>query len=116
MVRINCCCDDLNRKIESESSTLGSDITNEITITTTPTILLSTINLNRKIIKIYFAQHFNPLALLWIQHGINSNPSKFTFALPLKNLYIDSSQANQPLSAYCSEGEALIKLTVVNKI
>jgi hypothetical protein len=116
MVRIinYCCCDDLHRKTENELLTLGNDITNEITITTNPTILLSTINLNRKLIKIYTANCSNPLGVMWIQHGIDANLNSFGFALPVQKLYENSVQANQPLSVYCSSGIATIRFTVVN--
>ena len=116
MVRIvNCCYLNLNHK-NAANELLGDDITNEITIGTSPTILLSTANANRRIVKIYSLQYSNPLALVWVRHGSGANASNSSFALPMRRLYENSLQASRPLSVVCSEGTALLLLTVVNKL
>ena len=115
MVRIvNCCYLNLNHK-SVVNELLGDDINNEITIGTSSTTLLSTVNSNRKIIKIYPVQYANPLALVWVRHGIGASSSNASFALPMWRLYENILQASRPLSVACSEGTALLRLTVVNK-
>ena len=109
---VNHCFSNLNYKKEE---ILGDDITNEITISTSPVLLFATTNLNRKLIKIYFIQSSNPSALVWIHHGISSSLSNFAFALPVKRLYETTVQAHRPLSVVSSQGTALLRLTVVNK-
>jgi len=112
---VNCCCENLNQKsLLNSNEPLGEDITNEILIGTSPTILLSAINTNRKIIKIYTQQYSDELTQLWVLHGTNININNFAFALPVNSLYVDTSQASQPLSVMSSIGFATIKLTVVN--
>lgn len=116
MVRIvNCCYLNLNQK-NAANELLGDDITNEITIGTSPTTLLSTASSNRRIVKIYSMQYSNPLALLWVRHGSNASASNSSFALPMWHLYENLLQASRPLSVACSEGTALLRLTVVNKL
>lgn len=116
MVKIvNCCYTNLNQKSFANEA-LGEDVVNEIIVGTSPIILLSTINLNRKIVKLYTAEYSSELTQLWVRHGININISNSAFALPVKHLYVNSSQASQPLSVVCSAGTARLKLTVVNKI
>lgn len=115
MVRIvNCCCNNLNHKTIIDE-VLGEDITNEITINTSPTTLLTAVNLNRKIIRLYTVEFSNPTALIWVRHGTNISFNNASFPLPVKRLYENTSQASRPLSVICSQGTALIKLTVVNK-
>lgn len=115
MVRIvNHCYSNLNYKSVAEEI-LGDDITNEITIGMSPTTLLSTVDLNRRIVKLYVVQLSSPLAGIWVQHSTNITESDASFLLPTKNMYITTSQASHPLSVVCSEGTALLKLTVVNK-
>lgn len=119
MVRITNCCyyPNLNQSINSENvEQLGEDITNQITVDTSPTILLSTVNPNRKIIKIYTQAYSERSTQLWVHHGIDTNINNFAFPLPLNYLYVVNSQACQPLSLLCSTGTALIKFTVVNKL
>jgi hypothetical protein len=116
MVRIvNHCYTNLNQNNVVDEA-LGDDITSEIIIGNTPVTLLSNGNSNRKIIKIYTSGHSNPLTVLWVRHGIDINQSNFTLAIPSNHLYVNTSQASRPLSVMCSEGTALIKFTVVNKI
>ncbi len=98
------------------SESLGDDITNEITIGTSPTTLLSTVNLNRKNIKIYSIEYSNPLALVWVRHGTGASISNSSFPLPMRHLYENTSQAARPLSVVCTNGTALLRLTVVNKV
>ncbi|MEG4251071.1 hypothetical protein [Microcoleus sp. Pol10D4] len=116
MVRIiNCCYTNLNQKNNTIDEALGDDITSEIIIGDTPVTLLSSANINRKIIKIYTSEYSNPLAVLWVRHGTGISQSNFTLAIPNNHLYVNTSQASRPLSVMCSEGTALIKFTVVNK-
>jgi len=116
MVRIvNHCYSNLNYKNIAEEI-LGDDITSEITIGTLPINLLSAVNQNRKVVKLYTIEFSNPLAVLWIRHGTNISINNASFALPVCRLYENTSQASRPLTAICSEGSALVKLTVVNKI
>ena len=117
MVRIvNCCYTNLNQKNNAVDETLGEDITNEIIIGVSPVTLLSVVNPNRRIIKLYTSEYSNPLAVLWVRHGTGINQNNFTLAIPNNHFYVNKSQALQPLSAMCSEGTALIKFTVVNKL
>lgn len=116
MVRIiNCCYANLSQK-NTANELLGEDITNEILIGTSPIILLASANLDRKIIKLFTFQYSNKSAQLWVCHGSSIGASNAAFALPENNLYINTSQASRPLSVMMSEGTALIKLTVVNKL
>ncbi|MEG4329121.1 hypothetical protein Q5688_27910 [Microcoleus sp. herbarium5] len=117
MVRIiNCCYTNLNQKNNTIDEALGDDITSEITVGDSPVTLLSSANVNRKIIKIYTSEFSHPLAFLRMRHGIDISRSNFTLAMPNNYLYINTSQASRPLSVMCSEGTALIKFTVVNKL
>jgi len=114
----NCCYPNLNQNSNQNTSAsehLGEDITNELLIDELPLVLLSTINFNRKLIKIYTQQYSDPSNQLWVRHHSNIN-NGFAFPLPLHRLYVNNSQASQPLSLVCSSGTALIKFTVVNKI
>lgn len=114
MVEIhNCCHANLRRSFTDEI--LGEDITNQLTIGTTPTLLLSIVNLSRRLIKIYSVQYSDPAALLWIRHSSNVSIDNASFPLPVRRLYINSSQASRPLSVMCTTGTAIIKFTVVNK-
>jgi hypothetical protein len=116
MVRIvNHCYSNLNYKNVVEEP-LGDDITNEIVIGTSPVTLLSTVSLNRKIIKLYTVEGSSPSAIIWIRHGTNISVNNASFGLPMRRLYENTSQATRPFSVICSEGTALVKLTVVNKI
>lgn len=116
MVRIvNHCYSNLNYKSVADEI-LGDDITNEITVGTSSVNLLSTVSLNRKLVRVYVAGFSNPLALLWIRHGTNATLINSSFALFVRDFYENTSQASRPLSVICSEGTALIRLTVVNKI
>lgn len=117
MVRIvNCCYTNLNQKNAIVDEALGDDITNEITVGDSPITLLSSANTNRRIVKIYTSEYSNPLAVLWVRHGTGVSQSNFTLAIPNNHLYVNTSQASRPLSIMCSEGTALIKFTVVNKL
>jgi len=114
MVRIvNCCYSNLKQNIAN--TILGEDITTEIIVGTSPIILLASVNLNRKIVKLFSVQYSNKLAQLWVRHGINININNAAFAMPENYLYINTSQASQPLSIVMSAGTALVKFTVVNK-
>jgi len=116
MVRIvNHCYSNLNYKNVVDEM-LGEDVTNEIIIGTSSTNLLSAVNLNRKLVRLYVVEFSNPLALLWIRHGTNASLSNSSFALFVRDFYENTSQASRPLSVICSEGTATIKLTVVNKL
>lgn len=116
MVRIvNHCYTNLNYK-SAVDEMVGDDITNEIMVGTSPTNLLSAVNLNRKLIKLYAVEYSNPLALLWIRHGTNASLNNSSFPLLMRHLYENVSQASRPLSVICSEGTALLRLTVVNKV
>lgn len=112
---INYCYTNLNQK-SIANEPLGEDITSELIVGTSPIILLNSINLDRKIIKLFTAQHSNKLAQLWVRHGMTVSQTNAAFAIPENNLYINSSQASQPLSVVMSTGTAVIKLTVVNKL
>ncbi len=114
MIRIiNCCYPNLN---QHNNELLSEDITNQITVGTSPLILLSAINLNRIIIKIFTIKYSNPLTQLWVRHGTSVTVNNSSFALPEKKLYVDSSQASRPLSIVCNTGTALISFTIVNKL
>lgn len=113
---VNCCYTNLNQRNTNSDEPIGEDITNEITIGTSPINILSAVNLNRKVIKLYTVEFSDMLAQVWLRHGINVNASNFAFALPSKYLYVNSSQASRPLSVVCSAGTALLKFTVVNKL
>jgi hypothetical protein len=118
MVKIvNCCYTNLNQQNIADFI-LGEDITTEITVGTSPIILLASINTNRKIVKLFSIQYSDKLAQLWVRHGTNINSiiNNGAFAIPEKYLYVNNSQASRPLSIVMSEGTALIKLTVVNKL
>ena len=116
MVRIvNCCYPNLNQKSVIDEL-LGEDITTEITVEISPIILLASANLNRKIIKLFTLQYSDKLARLWVRHGTSVSASNAAFAIPENKLYVNSSQASRPLSVAMSEGTALIRLTVVNKL
>ena len=116
MVRVvNCCYTNLNHR-NSVDEQLSEDITNEISINTSPILLLSTINLTRRIIKIFTVQYSDPLTQLWVRHGTNVSVNNAGFALPEKRLYINSSQASRPLSMVCNMGTALVRFTVVNEL
>ncbi len=117
MVRItdHCCSNNLNYKNVLED-VLGDDITNEIIINTSPTTLLATVSLSRKLIKLYVVNCSNPLAVVWVRHGTGATATNVSFPLPMKHLYENTSQANRPLSVVCSEGTALLRLTVANKV
>lgn len=116
MVRIvNCCYTNLNQR-NSVDEQLSEDITNEITIDTSPVLLLSTINLTRRIIKIFTVQYSDRLTQLWVRHGTSVSVNNVGFALPEKHLYINNSQASRPLSLVCNTGTALVRFTVVNKL
>lgn len=116
MVRIvNWCYSNLNYKPVVEEI-LGDDITNQVTIDTSPVNLLSSVNLNRKLIKIYVVALSDLLAQIWIRHGTNPSVESNAFPLPLNKLYENTSQASRPLSVACSSGTALLRLTVVNKL
>ena len=114
MVRIvNYCYSNLNYRSDE---ILGDDITNEITVGTSSLNLLSTVNLNRKLIRLYAVEFSNSLAALWIRHGTNATLINSSFALFVRDFYENTSQASRPLSVICSEGTAVIKFTVVNKL
>lgn len=116
MVKIaNCCYTNLNQRNTADEP-LGEDITNEILVGTSPVNILSSINLNRRIIKIYTAEYSDKLAQVWVRHGTNVSAINSAFALPLKYLYVNTNQASRPLSVVCSTGTALLRLTVVNKL
>jgi len=112
---INYCYTNLNQRFNANES-LSEDITNEITIGTSPILLLSTINLARKIIKIFTVEYSNPLTKLWVRHGTNVSINNSGFALPANRFYINTSQASRPLSLVCNTGTALVRFTVVNKL
>lgn len=95
---------------------LGDDITNEITIGISPVILLATSNPNRRIVKLYAIEYSDPLAKVWVRHGTDITTSNSAFPLPVKHLYENTSQASRPLSVVCSQGTALLRFTVVNKL
>jgi len=110
----NCCYPNLNQRAIADEQ-LGEDITNELTIGTSPINLLMTINNQRRLIKLYTIEYSNPSAKLWVKHGLANDINSFAFALPAGNhLYINTSQASQPLSVFCSSGTAKVKLTIVN--
>ena len=114
MVQIICCCNEnLNR---NSNKPLSDEITNELLIGTSPIILLSTINLKRKIIKLYIVQSSHPSNKIWVQHGKSININNFAFPLLLQKLYVNELQAHQPLSVVSNEGTALLKFTVVNEL
>jgi len=116
MIRIvNCCYTNLNQR-NSADEQLSEDITNEITVGTSPLLLLSAIDLTRRIIKIFTIQYSNSLTQLWVRHGTTVTVNNSGVALPEKRLYVDSSQASRPLSVICNTGTALIRFTVVNKL
>jgi len=116
MVRIvNCCYTNLKQQ-NSANEQLSEDITNEITVGTSPLLLLSAIDLTRRIIKIFTIQYSNSLTQLWVRHGTTVTVNNSGVALPEKRLYVDSSQASRPLSVICNTGTALIRFTVVNKL
>jgi hypothetical protein len=119
MVKIvNCCHCNLNQSFNQNNfanDLLGEDITNELSISTTPLNIFSAISTNRKIIKIYTINYSDKSTELWLRHGTDININNFTLSLPVHHLYINSSQAAQPLSLVCSFGTAAIKLTTVNK-
>ena len=116
MVRIvNHCYSNLNYRSVADEI-LGDDITNEITVGTSSLNLLSTVNLNRKLIRLYAVEFSNSLAVLWIRHGTNATLINSSFALFVRDFYENTFQASRPLSVLCSEGTARIKLTVVNKL
>lgn len=110
---VSFCCNNLNHKGFIDEAS-GDDITTEITIGAAPVALLSAVDPNRKIIRIYSIQYSNPLALVWIRHG--DSGSNFSFPLPLRHLYENTSQATRSLSAFCTDGTALLRFTVVNKL
>lgn len=116
MVRItDYCCNNLNYKSALED-VLGDDITNEIVINILPTTLLATVNLSRKLVKLYVLSCSNPLTLVWVRHGTGVTGANASFPLPVKHLYENTSQATRPLTVTCSEGTALLRLTVANKV
>lgn len=112
---VNCCYANLNCRGTIDEA-LGEDITNEIIIGILPVLLLTATSLNRKIIKLYTAEYSNRLTKLWVRHGTNVTQDNGAFALPSNYLYVNTSQASQPLSVVCGEGSAIIRVTVVNKL
>lgn len=112
---VNCCYANLNQH-NALDEPLSEDITNQINVGTSPILLLSAINLNRKIIKLFTVQYFDPLTQLWVRHGASVSVNNAGFALPEKHLYINTSQASRPLSLVCNTGTALVRFTVVNKL
>jgi len=114
MVRIiNCCYSNLNYK--SDNETLGEDITTQITVTSSPILILPA-NSNRRILKIYVLNLSNQLAELWLRHGTNISVLNSTFQVPLKYLFTNTTQAAQALSGICTTGAATIRVTTVNKL
>jgi hypothetical protein len=111
---VNYCYPNLNQNAIEEQ--LGEDITTELTIGTSPIILLSIINTNRRLIKLFTIQYSNPSTKLWVRHGVGVSASNSSFALPENRLYENSSQASRPLSVVTSLGTALLRFTVVNKL
>ena len=116
MVKIvNCCYTNLNQQNIADVI-LGEDITTEITVGTSPIILLASVNVNRKIVKLFSTQYSKKLAQLWVRHGTNINVNNAAFVIPERYLYINNSQASRPLSVVMSEGTGEFRLTVVNKL
>lgn len=116
MVRIvNHCYTNLNQKSVVDE-VLGEDITTEITLGTSPIVLLASVNLSRKVIKLFTFEYSDKSAQLWVRHGTGVNISNAAFALPDNKLYVNTSQASRPLSVLLSAGIGLLKLTVVNKL
>ena len=112
----NCCNSNLRQTIDDSNILLSDDITNEILVGTTPTILLAAINLNRKIVKIFTEQHSDISTRLLVKHSANININNFALALPENYAYINSNQASSPLCVATNTGTTLIKFTVVNKL
>jgi len=117
MVKIvNWCGGYSNLNQRNTEEQLGEDITTQLTVGTSSIILLSTINLSRKLIKLFTVEYSEPLTQLWVRHGTGVSVNNSGFALPENRLYENSLQASRPLSLVTNIGTALIKFTVVNKL
>lgn len=94
---------------------LGEDITIQVVITTSPTLILPA-NSNRRLLKIYVLTLSVQATELWLRHGTTISLANSGFQLPLRHLFVNTSQASQALSGICTTGTATIRVTTANKL
>lgn len=108
-------CSNLNGG-RSEAVRLTEDTTTTITITTSPTVVL-TANTNRKLLKVYLVSVSTSNAEVWIRYGAGATLTNSAHVLPLRHLLVvDSGQAANTISAICSTGTAQLRVSAANTL
>lgn len=114
-MRIINCCNNLNYQPGLIAETLGEEVTTEMTVTTSSTLILPA-NLNRRIIKIYTVAFSDKLTRFWLKYSTNANLVGATHPIPLDYLLVEKSQAVKAISGICSIGSALLRVSTVEKV
>ena len=110
------CCNNLNPLSATKSEAITEDVTNDVTVSTTSTLLLPA-NINRRIVKIYVVNFSEKTTELWIRYGTSASLINTTHPLLLKHLLvIDSSQAAKAISAICTVGTASLRVSSAEKV
>jgi len=113
MVQISNCCNNLNGKKFDEM--LGEDTITQVVVTTSPTLILPA-DSNRGILKIYVLSFSVQTTELWLRHGTTISIANSGFQIPLRHLFVNTSQASQALRGICTVGTATIRITTANKL